>query len=57
MATPHVAGVAALWYEKLAPSGSVDPRTLTNRLIRTARSVDGLNDADGVACLVTAPGG
>jgi subtilisin family serine protease len=55
MATPHVAGVAALWYEKLAASGRVDPRTLTSRLIGNARPVDGLAGADGGAGVVTAP--
>jgi subtilisin family serine protease len=57
MAAPHVAGVAALWYEKLAASGLVDPRTLTSRLIGTARAIDGLDAADGGAGLVTAPPG
>lgn len=57
MAAPHVAGVAALWYEKLAASGSVSLLTLTSRLVGTARPVDGLADADGGAGLVTAPTG
>jgi subtilisin family serine protease len=55
MATPHVAGVAALWYEKLTASRSADPWLFTSRLIGSARTVDGLGGADGGAGLVTAP--
>jgi subtilisin family serine protease len=56
MAAPHVAGVAALWYQKLAaPGGRVSLLTLTSRLIGTARPVDGLADTDGGAGLVTVP--
>ncbi len=36
MATPHVAGVAALWAEKLKILGRLDPRVLEARLTGTA---------------------
>ena len=36
MATPHVAGVAALWAEKLAAGGALDARNLEARLTGTA---------------------
>ena len=55
MAAPHVAGVAALWYEKLAASGEVSMQTLSSRLIGTARPVPDLANADGGAGLVTVP--
>ena len=41
MATPHVAGVAALWAQKIASSGALTPLALTVRLIGSA-SKDGL---------------
>lgn len=41
MATPHVAGVAALWAEKLAFGGGLDARVLESRLTGTA-SVAGM---------------
>ena len=46
MATPHVAGVAALWFEQIKranPGGSI--RQLEGRLIGTA-SLDGIEDAE-----------
>ena len=57
MATPHVAGVAALWAERLlTETGAVDPDLLSNRLVGNARSLAGLSFADGGAGLVRAPG-
>jgi subtilisin family serine protease len=56
MAAPHVAGAAALWYEKLAASGeAVSMQTLSSRLIGTACPVPDLANADGGAGLVTIP--
>ena len=56
MATPHVAGVAALWAERLvAETGSVDPNLLSDRLVGNAVTVAGLAFADGGAGLVRAP--
>lgn len=57
MATPHVAGVAALWAERLLiDTGTVDPDLLSDRLVGNARSLAGLSFADGGAGLVRAPG-
>jgi subtilisin family serine protease len=57
MATPHVAGVAALWAERLlTDTGTVDPDLLSDRLVGNARSLTGLSFADGGAGLVRAPG-
>ena len=57
MATPHVAGVAALWAERLlTDTGTVDPDLLGDRLVGNARSLTGLSFADGGAGLVRAPG-
>lgn len=56
MATPHVAGVAALWAERLlTDTGTVDPDLLGDRLVGNARSLAGLSFADGGAGLVRAP--
>lgn len=56
MATPHVAGVAALWAQRLLDDvGIVDPSLLADRVVGTARTLDGLDFADGGAGLVTAP--
>lgn len=41
MATPHVAGVAALWAEKIKSAGLLNSLQLTSRLIGSAIS-DGL---------------
>jgi subtilisin family serine protease len=43
MATPHVAGVAALWAEKLMKSGQFSQRTFTDRLVGSAVT-DGLKN-------------
>jgi subtilisin family serine protease len=56
MATPHVAGVAALWAQKLAPSGQL--RDLMSRLIGSAASerlAAGFDAADVGAGMVQAP--
>jgi subtilisin family serine protease len=56
MATPHVAGVAALWAERLmTDTGTVDPDLLGDRLVGNARSLADLSFADGGAGLVRAP--
>jgi subtilisin family serine protease len=58
MATPHVAGVAALWIEKLGQAGSLNPVQLTSRLIASGVT-DGLApgfDPFDVGCgMVRAP--
>jgi subtilisin family serine protease len=58
MATPHVAGVVALWAEKLKASRSLNADRLTSHLISTA-TTDGFNSAfepfDIGAGLVRAP--
>lgn len=41
MATPHVAGVSALWMEKLMKTGLVNPLLLTTRVLGSG-TVDGL---------------
>ena len=57
MATPHVAGVAALWAECMMDStdGYLDPAILSSRLIGTSREVAALTTDDGGAGLVRAP--
>jgi subtilisin family serine protease len=57
MATPHVAGVAALWAECMMAStdGHLDPAILSTRLIGTSREVTSLTTDDGGAGLVRAP--
>jgi subtilisin family serine protease len=58
MATPHVAGVAALWAEKIKITSSLSPLQLTARLIGTAINngpVAGLDPFDIGAGLVQAP--
>lgn len=59
MATPHVAGIAALWAEKiLTTSSSVDPKILSARIIGQARKdqfVSDIHHADIGAGLVQAP--
>jgi subtilisin family serine protease len=56
MATPHVAGVAALWAEKMtAAEGSVDLQVLERRLTGTGRELPGLLRGDVGTGLVTAP--
>ena len=58
MATPHAAGVAALWAEKLATNGRLNPQTLQARLIGTASFdtlVNNIDPLDVGSGLVRAP--
>ena len=60
MACPHVAGVAALWWELLRKSGLVNPsaQLVLARLLATARTeafAQGVEIADRGAGLITAP--
>jgi subtilisin family serine protease len=57
MATPHVAGVAALWAESIMTTtdGHLDPAILSTRLIGTSREVASLTPDDVGAGLVRAP--
>jgi subtilisin family serine protease len=55
LATPHVAGVAALWTESLlSSSGQLDARELTARLLASGRSLSGPGPSDIGAGLVQA---
>ncbi|QMU29875.1 S8 family peptidase [Adhaeribacter radiodurans] len=58
MATPHVAGVAALWAEKIKSTGVFSPAQLTARLISSGNSTGlkaGFDPFDIGAGLVRAP--
>jgi subtilisin family serine protease len=55
MATPHVAGVAALWAEKLADADRLNVGLLGDRLSGNSREIPTLTFADGGAGLVQAP--
>jgi subtilisin family serine protease len=56
MATPHVAGVAALWAERLlASTGRVDLDLLLARLTGNSRELPGVDPLDAGAGLVRAP--
>ncbi|SLJ61276.1 Subtilase family [Mycobacteroides abscessus subsp. abscessus] len=58
MATPHAAGVAALWAEKLAAQGQLAPLVLQAKLIgeaTTDRLIPGTDPTDTGAGLVRAP--
>jgi subtilisin family serine protease len=56
MATPHVAGVAALWAESLiASAGRVDVGLLLARLTGNSRELPGVDPLDAGAGLVRAP--
>jgi subtilisin family serine protease len=58
MATPHVAGVAALWAQRLSQVGKFDGKQLTERLLGTATlkgMKPGFDPADIGAGLVQAP--
>jgi subtilisin family serine protease len=56
MATPHVAGVAALWAESLlASTGRVDLSLLSARLTGNSRELPGVDPLDVGAGLVRAP--
>jgi subtilisin family serine protease len=58
MATPHVAGVAALWAEKLTMTGQLNAQLLLNRLVASATMTGMKADTDPVdvgAGMVRAP--
>ena len=58
MATPHVAGVAALWAEKLTIAGQLNASLLLNRLIGSATATGikaGTDPTDVGAGMVQAP--
>jgi subtilisin family serine protease len=55
MATPHVAGVAALWAESLAVSDQLEARQLTAKLLGSGRALPSLGRSDVGAGLVQAP--
>ena len=58
MATPHVAGVAALWAEQLKANGMLTPNALTARLIasgNTDRLTAGFDPFDVGTGMVRAP--
>jgi len=56
MATPHVAGVAALWAEKLTQDGDpIDPVVLAGRITGTSQPLPGQAPDDVGAGLVRAP--
>lgn len=60
MATPHVAGVAALWAEKLAAAGQLQGQLLADRLVGSADTrmmASGFDPHDVGAGLVQAPQG
>ena len=56
MATPHVAGVAALWAEKLRTGARFAPaKTLTARVLGTAQEIDGVPLTDQGTGVVQSP--
>jgi subtilisin family serine protease len=56
MATPHVAGIAALWAERLlASAGRIDLDLLLARLTGNSRELPGVDPFDAGAGLVRAP--
>ena len=58
MATPHVAGVAALWAEKLSVAGQLNAQLLADRLVGSATSKGvrpGTDPSDIGAGVVRAP--
>lgn len=58
MATPHVAGVAALWAEKLTIAGQLNADLLLNQLVGSARTdalAPGIDPTDIGAGMVQAP--
>jgi subtilisin family serine protease len=46
MATPHIAGVAALWAQKIMLSGTFTAKKILGELERSARVPPGLDEAD-----------
>jgi hypothetical protein len=60
MATPHVAGVAALWAQKLKAGGPLNPGLLSTRLVGsgiTSNLAVGFDPSDIGSGMVTAPQG
>jgi subtilisin family serine protease len=58
MATPHVAGVAALWAQKLSMTGQLSGQLLADRLVGTASTAGmkpGFDPGDIGAGIVQAP--
>jgi subtilisin family serine protease len=58
MATPHVAGIAALWAEKLLKSGQFSQQRFTDRVVGSAvtdRLTPGFSQADVGNGVVQAP--
>jgi len=58
MATPHAAGVAALWAQKLRNAGSLNSLNLTSKVVASAISnkfASGFDPFDVGAGLVQAP--
>jgi hypothetical protein len=58
MATPHVAGVAALWAEKLTVQGQLNAALLMSRLVGSATAAGvaaGTDPTDIGAGMVRAP--
>jgi hypothetical protein len=47
MATPHIAGIAALWYQKLMlATGKTTPQKVWDKLVSSAELFSGLDEAD-----------
>jgi subtilisin family serine protease len=46
MATPHVAGVAALWAQKIMLSGTVTGTKVLDKMMDSAQLPPGLDEAD-----------
>jgi subtilisin family serine protease len=55
MATPHVAGIAALWAQKLLAQGHLDARDLRARVVASTSRTRGAHFDDVGSGLVTAP--
>ena len=55
MATPHVAGVAALWAEELLSQGNLSHQTLKAELLASAKPIPGGALDDFGSGLATAP--
>jgi len=56
MAAPHVAGVAALWFEFLADTGGrITMDIVTRRLVTHAKNIPGASEGDVGNGFVQAP--